>query len=525
MMSKSPTWTVLAQFSGSFGFTPGPTNHFAALAALVAALIACASILTQFRRRDALNIQRYQWETGVSGTAKKRWMWDSLNLLREGYFKFYNKPWQVWTSEGYQVVLPPPYLDELKMLPDHTFPSSLPDFMLPQYTFKPYQGWQLGYVNQVILHDLNKHMAKIFPAIREEVDLASSIELPTTTEWTEIDISAQILLLTCRVSGRAFVGTGLNRSEEWIHISYNFTRDLFLAALKLRALPSFLRPIAAPLISELRRVYQHNNRARALIQPILEQRAKEETTPGYVKPSDTIQWIHDLIPEENKKDYYFQGALQLALMGVSVQSTSKLIVTIILNLMKYAEYVPILEEEVRTTLHGCEGEWTLESMARLEKLDSFMRESMRFEPPLTATFQRRTRKPVKLSDGTALPQDTLVLAPADAIAFDPNYYPDPETFDGLRFYKLRQLADEKTKVRHQFVATSKTQVQFGLGRHACPGRWFAGHVIKLVIASILLHYDLKFRDGEAKAKTFLFQTTNMPAPKTTLLMRRKKGQA
>lgn len=133
-----------------------------------------------------------------------------------------------------------------------------------------------------------------------------------------------------------------------------------------------------------------------------------------------------------------------------------------------------------------------------------------------------------MSDGTVLPHNTLVLAAADAIAFDPAFYPDPDRFDGLRFYKLRQQADGSdkavNKVRNQFVATSKTQVQFGLGRHACPGRWFASHVIKLVVASVLLEYDLKFRADEEKLNTFLFQTTNMPNPKTRILVKKKRGQ-
>lgn len=101
------------------------------------------------------------------------------------------------------------------------------------------------------------------------------------------------------------------------------------------------------------------------------------------KANDTIQWMHDRIPEEDKQDYAFQGAAQLAITAVSVQSTSKLIVNILLNLMKYVEYVPMLVEEIERTLADCGGEWTLESMNRLEKLDSFMRESLRFEPPLT----------------------------------------------------------------------------------------------------------------------------------------------
>ncbi|KAL4977327.1 cytochrome P450 [Aspergillus desertorum] len=498
-----------------------------------AAFIACFLILAQLLRRRASvksDIQRYQWDTRTFGSPKKRWMWDSLRLLREGYAQFYDKPWQVWTSEGDHVVLPPACVDELKMLPDHTLPSSLREFMLPQYTFRPFAPWKLDWVNHVILHDLNKNMAKIFPAMAEEVDIALPLELPTSTDWTEIDISTRIVRVICRVSGRAFVGTGLHRNEEWINISCNYTKDLFLAALKLRAVPSFLRPVLALLLPDLRRVYRHNDRARALVQPILQQREQDEkTNPGYAKPNDTIQWIHDLIPEEDRKDYAYQGAAQLAITAVSVQSTSKLIVNVLLNLMKYDEYVPILKEEIETVLAESGGVWTLESMGRLEKLDSFMRESLRFEPPLTATFQRRALKPLKLLDGTDIPAGTLLLAPADAIAFDPNFYPQPETFDGLRFYKLRRQADEKgsaskvgSKVRHQFVATSKTQVQFGLGRHACPGRWFAGHVIKMVVAGVLRDYDLKFREGEEKRRTFLFQTTNMPDPKTRVLMRRRK---
>ncbi|KAL1872678.1 hypothetical protein Daus18300_004224 [Diaporthe australafricana] len=441
----------------------GPQNPIVELGGLVT-LLTCMCI----------GVLRYQWNTGVAGTPKKRWMWDSLQLLREGYSKFYGRPWQVWTSEGYQLVLPPAYLDELKMLPDHTFPSSLREFMLPQYTFKPFAPEKLDYVNHVILHDLNKNMAKVFPLMREEVTLAVPIELPTST--------------------------GLHRNEEWIDISCNYTRDLFLSALKLRAVPSFIRPLVAFFLPDLRRVYRHQDRARALVQPILQQRERDEkTTLKNSKANDTIQWIHDLIPEEDKKDYAYQGVAQLAITAVSVQTTSKLIVNVILNLMKYVEYVPVLVEEIESVLKECNGEWTLESMGRLQKLDSFMRESLRFEPPLTG-----------------------------AIAHDPSYYPDPERFDGLRFYRLRQEAEKEggvaAKVRHQFVATSKTQVQFGLGRHACPGRWFAGHVIKMVVASVLLDYDLKFRDGEERPGTFLFQTTNMPHPKTRILLKRKKKE-
>jgi len=41
--------------------------------------------------------------------------------------KFRDRPFQVWTTEGNQVVLPPRLVEETKMLPDDVFPSALSD--------------------------------------------------------------------------------------------------------------------------------------------------------------------------------------------------------------------------------------------------------------------------------------------------------------------------------------------------------------------------------------------------------------
>ncbi|KAK9567090.1 hypothetical protein V6Z77_001703 [Aspergillus fumigatus] len=131
-------------------------------------------------------------------------------------------------------------------------------------------------------------------------------------------------------------------------------------------------------------------------------------------------------------------------------------------------------------------------MSKLEKLDSFMKESLRFDTPLTATFQRKAVQRITLSDGTVLQPGTLALAPSNAIAFDPNIYPNPEQFDGRRFYKLRHQNNSKANnIIYQFTAASKTQVQFGGERHACPGRWFAAHLIKMVVAGDSLQVCLE----------------------------------
>ena len=38
-------------------------------------------------------------------------------------------------------------------------------------------------------------------------------------------------------------------------------------------------------------------------------------------------------------------------------------------------------------------------------------------------------------------------------------------------------------------------MSFGFGRHACPGRFFAANEIKLILARLLLDYDIRMPPG------------------------------
>lgn len=47
----------------------------------------------------------------------------------------------------------------------------------------------------------------------------------------------------------------------------------------------------------------------------------------------------------------------------------------------------------------------------------------------------------------------------------------------------------------QFVSVSESSLTFGYGRHACPGRFFAANEIKMILANLLLHYEVRNPDG------------------------------
>lgn len=54
---------------------------------------------------------------------------------------------------------------------------------------------------------------------------------------------------------------------------------------------------------------------------------------------------------------------------------------------------------------------------------------------------------------------------------------------------------DEVSARNHFVNVNDQNLGFGYGRHACPGRFFANNEIKLILAKLLLEYDIKMVDG------------------------------
>lgn len=58
---------------------------------------------------------------------------------------------------------------------------------------------------------------------------------------------------------------------------------------------------------------------------------------------------------------------------------------------------------------------------------------------------------------------------------------------------MREVSDDKA-LKHYMVTPNLDYLIFGHGRHACPGRFFAVNELKLMMAHLLLTYDVKFAD-------------------------------
>jgi cytochrome P450 len=65
---------------------------------------------------------------------------------------------------------------------------------------------------------------------------------------------------------------------------------------------------------------------------------------------------------------------------------------------------------------------------------------------------------------------------------------------------------------------------FGYGRHACPGRFFAANEIKLILARIVLQYDLRMPGGATERYAKIIQGSSA-APNPRLVIEFKKAES
>lgn len=185
------------------------------------------------------------------------------------------------------------------------------------------------------------------------------------------------LRAVARMSGRAFVGPEINRREQWMDTSINFATHVFVAVVKLQHSPEWLRPVAQHLVSELRQINRDIAVGEELLGPVFRERLRDMESPGYEGPDDLMQWLLEGLGDRDRGDLYVQTKLQLILAAASIHTTNNLLTECMYDLAAHPEVQAMLREEAHQVLE-VEGGWQKkEAMAKLKKLDSFMKEVQR----------------------------------------------------------------------------------------------------------------------------------------------------
>ena len=195
-------------------------------------------------------------------------------------------------------------------------------------------------------------------------------------------MSDQMLQIVARASSRMFGGLALSRHKPWLKATLEFASDGFYGAQKIKQYPRFLRPLASYFIPELWRIRRHYRIARNTIVPILKSRRHQDTIAKF---SDFLQWMaDDAKGDEMNPD--FIADIQLKMSFAALHTSAATPMQLIYDLCSMPEYLGPLREEIESVLVS-KSPVDKQTLMQLPKLDSFMKESQRFNPLLLGELE------------------------------------------------------------------------------------------------------------------------------------------
>ncbi|CEJ58139.1 hypothetical protein PMG11_06809 [Penicillium brasilianum] len=439
-------------------------------------------------------------------------------LVAEGLSKA--SAFRIAAPDGVNIVLAPSYAHEIGEHPDlNPGPIAGDEFNCHIDGFEVFA--QLGtsdVISESVRTRLTRQLTKLTPLLTSETALLLQSQWKDAPNWVEVSPHETAMFILSRLSSLVFVGDDLGRNPDWVHILTSYNNEAFAAAEELNLWPQILRPLVAHLKPSCRQLRRYIRDARALLIPVIEQRHHAQSQGDRREYNDAIEWLNET--SHSLAQSYDPLLSQMLLAIGSFHTSSDLLGQVLLDLCMRQDWevlVGELRKEIISSLQGVG--WDKISLNNLKLMDSVLKESQRLKPASTVTMGRYASREIILSDGTRIPKGSTVFI-ANVAMRDPNIYPDPDVFIPDRFTTRREKGDSSAYL----VSASPEHIGFGLGRHACPGRFFAANEVKIVLSHMLLKYDIKLPDNGAAvapSTSGIFLETN---PNARICVRRRKEE-
>ncbi|KAF8859723.1 cytochrome P450 [Acephala macrosclerotiorum] len=410
----------------------------------------------------------------------------------------------------------------------------------------------------IIRRDLTRSLGALIPGIEEELNIAIDEYWGKDTEnWVDVGAFTTMMKATARTSNRIFVGLPLciiGRNDEYLDNAGAFSTDIAISGALINLIPSILKPLLAWICLLPNR--WHLYKCSKYLRPFINQRIKDlnnareagETTEKW---NDFTTWYLEEVADNPDPTLRSPEKIMKRLMTVNFAAihTSTLTATNMLfdlfSSSNAADNVQEIRQEILQVLSEHDGKWDKNALGKLIKTDSAIRESLRISTFMSHGMSRLVVDPKGLTmpDGLHLPPGTRIGTSTHSIHHDDEIYDNPKIYDPFRFSRAREATEkgnsrangtaitnvenpkDHAKVLESknlaMVTTSDTFLAFGHGRHACPGRFFAAAEMKLLLAYIVLNYDIKpigFRPANGTIGAAI-----LPPMKASISVKRRKN--
>ncbi|GAP90880.1 putative cytochrome P450 oxidoreductase [Rosellinia necatrix] len=443
------------------------------------------------------------------------------DVLKEGRKKYPDTPFLAKNNRHSFIIFPPKCFDELKRLPEHTA-SAKAFFHAANYGDWTFIGTETQTLLKTIIADLTRSMPARVLNRQQDCRIAFESIIGYCPEWKEFNLLMSTFKIVAKVNACSFVGRELGTNENWVKAVMMSPLVIHVAVTLMNACPPLLRPLLSPLafLPTMKNQWDMKRLLTPMIKEDIKTFEATEDKKELLRPKyeGKIPFTAMLLSRYKGSQASIQQLVEdyILVSFDSTPSTASALYHVLCELSIRPEAVDILRRELSEIM--VDGKLPSTHLQELKRMDSFLRESFRMHPVSLFSLQRVTEKPVKLSAGPEIPAGAIIGVDAAAINRSPELWENPDEFDMNRFYNLRQNNGNENKFH--FLTTGSDSPGWGDGTQACPGRFFATSTIKIALAYIIQHYDIKMREGDYPAKmTPLANGTWAPDTTTTVYLK------
>ncbi|ORX60470.1 cytochrome P450 [Hesseltinella vesiculosa] len=304
--------------------------------------------------------------------------------------------------------------------------------------------------------------------------------------------------LVARASASVFVGIELAKNEELVDSFQNMVSNIS-SGLKpkpwLEYFPS-LTKLGMYMIGKTNpAVKRHRTQMANALRPEVDRRLKAMASndTNWDRPDDMLQHILESYPAPEGLDvitYLINWMTQL--IFAALHTTSENGKVVLYRLLQHPEVMEELYAEQNEVLAAAGYDesagpevFDREMLNKFVKLDSAVREACRLKNEFVGLpHENTTDKTLTLSNGA-------VILPGEFVYINQFVnHRDPElqaAIDDVHQFKPFRFVGTD----HNAAKVSEGFVFFGMGRHACPGRWFAIQEIKTIVSLLLRKYKVE----------------------------------
>ncbi|WAO92261.1 Hypothetical protein NCS54_00976300 [Fusarium falciforme] len=409
-------------------------------------------------------------------------------------------------------------IDSYNKFQDQVFGITTTEVSLSKWQFSMKKYTKVGNLDEkqinIVNRKLNPTLPQYVPVIQELIRRhwpLESFDKPTVTKpWPHV------MRLVSRISARVFHSAASADNDHWLDIASEHVHSAVVWTENLKKWPAILRPLVYRFVKGRGYMMQRFEEGKALVAQTLENKKANGGKP-LSDPQSLLDYLYE--SELGPDNVEAHTIAQINLCVAAIQSMAATVTQCLMDLATHPEYAPELIEEIKTVIEKNNGVVDKRVLTEVWKLDSFIKETQRLNPPDLTSFQRKALSDMTLSNGLRIPKGARIVLPTGAINMDREFFEDPQTFDGFRYYRIR-TANGEARNTNQMVTVGKKDLTWGYGKHACPGRYIAEVTMKLLVIEFLMRYDIRLPENvKERPKNIEFEGLIIPDPEWELTMK------